>query len=94
MCRHIANVNFKVRKLDKSGGITSNFILCELIVIGYVILVMSVFVLTRVTMNVWYIVMQPTRLNVVKNDSDTWDYTNPNLGNLLFCIVNEVSSGI
>jgi len=43
---------------------------------------------------VWYIVVQPTRLNVVKNDSDTWDYTNPNLGNLLFCIVNEVSSGI
>lgn len=28
---------------------------------------------------------QPTRLNVFKNDQDTWDYTNPNLsgqGNL------------
>lgn len=23
---------------------------------------------------------QPTRLNVFKNDQDTWDYTNPNLG--------------
>lgn len=22
---------------------------------------------------------QPTRLNVFKNDQDTWDYTNPNL---------------
>lgn len=24
--------------------------------------------------------IQPTRLNVFKNDQDTWDYTNPNLG--------------
>ncbi|XP_062843648.1 heterogeneous nuclear ribonucleoprotein L2 isoform X2 [Trichomycterus rosablanca] len=24
---------------------------------------------------------KPTRLNVFKNDQDTWDYTNPNLGN-------------
>lgn len=23
--------------------------------------------------------LQPTRLNVFKNDQDTWDYTNPNL---------------
>lgn len=23
---------------------------------------------------------QPTRLNVFKNDQETWDYTNPNLG--------------
>jgi hypothetical protein len=26
-----------------------------------------------------YILPQPTRLNVFKNDQDTWDYTNPNL---------------
>lgn len=25
-------------------------------------------------------ILQPTRLNVFKNDQDTWDYTNPNLG--------------
>jgi len=31
--------------------------------------------------------LQPTRLNVVKNDSDTWDYTNPNLGNMVFCLL-------
>lgn len=24
--------------------------------------------------------LQPPRLNVFKNDQDTWDYTNPNLG--------------
>jgi len=38
--------------------------------------------------------MQPTRLNVVKNDSDTWDYTNPNLGNLLFFLINNVNSAM
>ena len=33
------------------------------------------------------LLLQPTRLNVVRNDSDTWDYTNPNLGNLLFFLI-------
>lgn len=28
----------------------------------------------------WVVFPQPTRLNVFKNDQDTWDYTNPNLG--------------
>ena len=27
-----------------------------------------------------FVFPQPTRLNVFKNDQDTWDYTNPNLG--------------
>uniref|UniRef100_UPI0035900792 heterogeneous nuclear ribonucleoprotein L-like n=1 Tax=Myxine glutinosa TaxID=7769 RepID=UPI0035900792 len=27
-----------------------------------------------------HIVVYPTRLNVFKNDTETWDYTNPNLG--------------
>lgn len=34
--------------------------------------------------------LQPTRLNVFKNDQDTWDYTNPNLsgqGNPAGCFV-------
>ena len=26
-----------------------------------------------------YLPLQPARLNVFKNDQDTWDYTNPNL---------------
>ena len=34
--------------------------------------------------------MQPTRLNVVKNDTDTWDYTNPNLGNMLLCLIDSI----
>jgi len=38
--------------------------------------------------------MQPTRLNVVKNDSDTWDYTNPNLGNLLFSLISNITRDI
>uniref|UniRef100_A0AAQ6ID26 RRM domain-containing protein n=1 Tax=Anabas testudineus TaxID=64144 RepID=A0AAQ6ID26_ANATE len=28
---------------------------------------------------------KPTRLNVFKNDQDTWDYTNPNLGGPGYC---------
>lgn len=38
-------------------------------------------------LNVWprpptesfFFFLQPTRLNVFKNDQDTWDYTNPSL---------------
>ncbi|KAM7398867.1 hypothetical protein PAMP_018176 [Pampus punctatissimus] len=37
-------------------------------------------VLLLTIMNPIYPITTPTRLNVFKNDQDTWDYTNPNLG--------------
>lgn len=30
----------------------------------------------------WLFSLQPSKLNVYKNDSESWDYTNPNLGKL------------
>lgn len=33
-----------------------------------------------ITIIICLVLLQPPRLNVFKNDQDTWDYTNPNLG--------------
>lgn len=35
---------------------------------------------------------QPTRLNVFKNDQETWDYTNPNLGGPGKTLIKTVTS--
>lgn len=34
---------------------------------------------TNFVYTILYPILQPARLNVFKNDQDTWDYTNPNL---------------